>query len=259
MSNINFSDILKLSENKSITKMKILSKIAGIISKTNRKKKWEVFLRVIKITNTTKILDVGYTSIEVLGTENFLENNYPYPENITAIGVESPVEFVKRYPNIKAIQYDGKTFPFNDMEFDICWSNAVLEHVGNKQQQENFIKEAIRVSKVCFLTTPNKYFPIEVHTYTPFHFLLPKKIFDKYLHLIGKSWATGDYMNLLSRQDIIKMIENSNITDYTIIKNRFFFFTMDYIIIIKNKNAIISKYSDQISSIASNIDSRTEI
>jgi SAM-dependent methyltransferase len=259
MSNINFSDILKITGNKSKVTMKLLSKIAGIISRSNRKKKWELFLNNIKPDAGNKILDAGYTSIEYIGTENFLEKNYPYAENITAIGVESPSEFIKRYPKIKAIQYDGKTFPFLDMEFDICWSNAVLEHVGNKQQQENFIKEAVRVSKVCFLTTPNKYFPIEVHTYTPFHFLFPKKIFDKYLHLIGKAWAAGDYMNLLSMTEIKKMIENLNITDYTIIQNKFFFFTMDFIIIIKNNNAILSKYSDQIASIASNIENKSEI
>jgi len=86
------------------------------------------------------------------------------------------------------------------------------------------------VAKSGFITTPNKYFPIEVHTRTPLIHYLPKKFFDKYLYLIGKRWATGDYMNLLSFGDIKELLQEAKFSDYQIIKNRIFFSTLDFII-----------------------------
>ena len=129
--------------------------------------------------------------------------------------------------------YDGSYFPFADKEFDIAWSNAVIEHVGDYDKQVLFLSELIRTSKSIFITTPNRWFPIEVHTKLPFLHYLPKKYFDKVLGLIGKSWASGDYMNLLSIPDIKKMLKVLNVKKYTIKRNRKFFSTMDFVLIIK--------------------------
>lgn len=83
---------------------------------------------------------------------------------LTALGVNAPKVFKERYPKVKAFQYDGNAFPFGDKEFDVCWSNAVIEHVGNIDKQQFFLSEVKRVAPKAFLTTPNRLFPIEVHT-----------------------------------------------------------------------------------------------
>jgi len=70
-----------------------------------------------------------------------------------------------------------------------------------------------------------------VHTRTPLLHYLPKGIFDSYLKLIGKSWAAGTYMNLLSISDIKRLLAGAGIKDYKIIANKLLGFTMDYIII----------------------------
>jgi len=107
----------------------------------------------------------------------------------------------------------------------------VLEHVGNKKDQVMFIKEIKRVSRKAFVTTPNRYFPVEVHTRVPLLHFLPKPFFDSYLKLIGKKWATGNYMNLLSLADIKELLRLAKIKDYRIIKNKFLGFTLDFIIV----------------------------
>lgn len=205
--------------------------LAYKISAFNRGRKWKKFLTIIKPTAQAKILDVGFNETEYSETDNFLEKNYPYPQNITALGIEEPITFQKRYPQVKAVKYDGKIFPFADSEFDICWSNAVLEHVGDFESQKLFLTEIKRVAKTAFITTPNKNFPIEVHTRTPLLHFLPKPIFEAYLKLIGKKWATGDYMNLLSISDIKKLLHAVGVKKYKIIKNKLFFFTLDFVII----------------------------
>jgi SAM-dependent methyltransferase len=181
----------------------------------------------------TKILDVGFTDDDPYPGINFLERNYPYKKNITALGIEDAPTFKKNFPEVKVVLYDGDHFPFADKEFDIAWSNAVIEHVGAYKKQLFFLSELIRTSKSIFITTPNRWFPIEVHTRLPFLHYLPKKYFDKVLRLIGKGWAGGDYMYLLSINDLKKMLKELNIENYTIKKNRKFFAPMDFVLIVK--------------------------
>lgn len=206
------------------------------IAKFNRERKWKLFLSYIKITRETTTLDVGFNEEEYRDTDNFIEKNYPFPNNLTALGLWEQKKFKEKYPLVKTIKYDGKVFPFSNKEFDVCWSNAVLEHVGNMDQQIIFIKEIKRVSKTAFITTPNRYFPIEIHTRTPLLHYLPKKTFDRYLKFFGKEQKTGDYMNLLSLKKIKKILSYANIYNYKIIKNKLFlFFTLDFVIIFKSK------------------------
>jgi SAM-dependent methyltransferase len=205
--------------------------LAYRISAYNRQRKWKIFWRLIKPTAADSVLDVGFSDKEYSVTDNFLEKNYPYPEMITALGIDVPNEFTRRYPLVKAVRYDGQIFPWSGQSFDLCWSNAVLEHVGNKKDQVMFIREIKRVSRKAFVTTPNRYFPIEVHTRVPLLHFLPKPFFDSYLKLIGKKWATGDYMNLLSLTDIKELLRLAKIKDYQIIKNKFLGFTLDFIIV----------------------------
>lgn len=207
--------------------------LAQKISKFNRERKYQKFLSIFNPNSATTILDVGFTDTEFNSTDNFLEKQYRYPENITALGINKPRNFCRRYPKIKVVIYNGKDFPFRNDEFDICWSNAVLEHVGDSEAQAYFLKEIKRVAKTTFITTPNKYFPIEIHTRTPILHFLPKRILDCYLTIIGKKWATKNYMNLLSLKGITNLLSHARIHKYRILKNKFLFFTLDFVIVIE--------------------------
>ncbi len=210
--------------------------VAYKISGWNRRRKWNLFMEYMKPASETQILDVGFNNIEYSETDNFIEKHHSYPKNITALGIGEADKFRKKYPDVKAVVYDGKVFPFTDKEFDLCWSNAVVEHVGTRNDQRFFLKEISRVSDAFFITTPNRFFPIEVHTRVPLlHILLPKKWFDGILRVIGKSWATGSYMRLLSYRDIISLLKEAGITDYTIIRNRLCGFTLDFVIMVTPK------------------------
>jgi glycosyltransferase involved in cell wall biosynthesis len=198
------------------------------LSARNRKRKWKLFNENFEINKDTKIIDVGFAGKEYNVMENYLEKAYPYPENITAIGIDTPEV---KYDKIKYVKYDGSALPFSDQCFDLAWSNATWEHVGAREKQVRFVKEIKRVAKNAFLTTPNKYFPIEIHTRIPFLHWLPKKIFDWILRAVGKDWATGDYLNLLSEKDIKDIMAEAGIKKYKIIKNKLFFFTIDFVVI----------------------------
>lgn len=206
--------------------------IATKISKFNRIRKWNLFQEQIYLNKNSKILDVGFNDIEYSVVDNYLEKHYPHQSKITALGIVGKENFQKLYPKVKAVLYDGDTFPFPSKSFDFCWSNAVIEHVGCYEKQLYFIKEMSRTSKQVFFTTPNLFFPIEVHTRTPFLHFLPKNIFEKYLKFVGKSWATDNYMNLLSKKKLKNLLKDANISNYKIIRNKLLFFTLDFVIII---------------------------
>ena len=208
--------------------------IAGKISHYNRQRKWRTFTEIIRPGPDLRVLDVGFCNQETVETDNFIEKHYPYPRMLTALGTETPTIFRDRYPEVNCIQYDGTTFPFRNASFDVCWSNAVIEHVGDSAAQLRFLREISRVAQQAFITTPNKFFPIEVHTRTPLLHLLPKPVFDSYLRKIGKAWATGEYMNLLSLGDLRRLLHEAGINDFRILKNKLLGFTLDFVVVMNS-------------------------
>jgi hypothetical protein len=205
------------------------------VSGYNRRRKWQLFQDVVRPTPETTVLDVGYTDIEYTANDNYIEKHFPWRAHITALGTEEPVQFQKHYPDVPVVHYDGTTFPFEDKTFDVCWSNAVIEHVGRQENrwaaQVFFVKEIARVARTAFFTTPNKHFPVEVHTRTPLLHWLPKPIFDRYLRLTKRAWATGDYMDLLSMGDMRRILREAGIGRYRIIQNKLFGMTLDFVVV----------------------------
>jgi ubiquinone/menaquinone biosynthesis C-methylase UbiE len=104
---------------------------------------------------------------------------------------------------------DGRRLPFRDDSFDYVHSSAVLEHVGDRARQMNFIAEARRVArKGIFLTTPNRWYPVEFHTVLPIIHWLPPKIFRQILVMLGKEFFADERnLNLLSASDLRAMAE----------------------------------------------------
>ena len=151
------------------------------ISAFNRARKFNYFLERIKPLPTDSILDVGFNDVEYSDVDNYLEKHYPYQSRITALEIGGNEHFSKRYSEVKVVLYDGKIFPFEDKSFDIGWSNAVIEHVCNQDAQLLFIKELFRTCKQVYFTTPNRYFPVELHTRIPLLHWLPKPVFDSIL------------------------------------------------------------------------------
>lgn len=144
--------------------------VAARVSRFNRMRKYMYFLDRFHPTASDRILDVGFTNHEGKHDDmiNYIEKHYLYPEQITALGVDGKDVFEKRYPEVRAVLYDGRIFPFADQSFDIGWSNAVIEHVGDRSRQVLFVRELLRTCRRVYFTTPNRYFPIELHTKLPF-------------------------------------------------------------------------------------------
>ena len=172
-------------------------RLADAISLRSRRRKLALFLEVMGPTPATTVLDVGVDEVSLgdaggqsgCTTHNLLEERYPWPERLTALGLHDGARFRERYPQIAYVQGDACALPFADGAFDVVHSNAVIEHVGGRERQEAFVREALRVGRRVFVTTPNRWFPIEVHTRLPLVHWLPEGPAGRAYDLAGKSWA----------------------------------------------------------------------
>jgi SAM-dependent methyltransferase len=176
--------------------------LVDAVSLRSRRRKLALFLREMQPSADTTVLDVGADEVGFgeaggqsgCGTHNFLEELYPWPGRITAVGLQEGAGFRAAYPQVAYVQADGCALPFEDGAFDLYFSNAVIEHVGDRDRQRAFVAEALRVSRRVFLTTPNRWFPVEIHTRLPFVHWLPAPAAARAYALAGKSWAADNVL-----------------------------------------------------------------
>ena len=68
---------------------------------------------------------------------------------------------------------DALTLPFKKGEFDLVFSNSVIEHVGSKKNQKIFAEQVKKVSEKYIVQTPSFWFPLEPHSLIPFFQFIP--------------------------------------------------------------------------------------
>jgi len=170
--------------------MNLLSKLSYI----SRVKKLELFNKLFSPTPHMRILDLG-AEVNQNGNRGLqFIDFYPWKNNITAVNIapEHIASIKKYYPQIKAVVADACNIPWPDKHFDIVYSNAVIEHVGNFYKQKKMASEIRRVSKSWFVATPNRWYPFEFHLRLPFITWLPGDSYlltaraIRYNHVLGK-------------------------------------------------------------------------
>jgi 2-polyprenyl-3-methyl-5-hydroxy-6-metoxy-1,4-benzoquinol methylase len=161
---------------------------------------------------------VGVTADKTQISSNFFENIYPNPEKITAFSDQDASWMENEYKGLKFKQGTALDMPFDNNTFELVFSSAVIEHVGAENNQSRFIGECFRIAKkYVFITTPNRYYPIELHTALPFIHWLPKNTHRKILKTIGKDFfAEEANLNLLTRNGLKTLCIRNGIERYKI-------------------------------------------
>ena len=207
------------------------------LSTKSRIEKFSKFNKYFAFDHNTSILDIG---AEIRHTDKCLPeliDSYTWKNNITALNINKKhIDRVKKkYPEIKAIVGDACNLPFNDKSFDIVFSNAVIEHVGNFEKQILMAKEVMRVGKSWFITTPYHWYPFEFHLRLPLVTWLP---FQGYLsagQLIAYNHAKKRYSFFNSKHKHLRLLSMKEIKtcfpSSTIIKQQITFMPETVIIV----------------------------
>ncbi len=178
--------------------------LAVRLSGYQRRRLYERFLTECGADPDDAVLDVGVTADRSYASSNYLEQWYPYRAHLTAAGIDDDAFLEQLYPGVRFVHANGLALPFRDQAFDIVHASAVLEHVGSAANQTAFVRECCRVTrKTAFFTTPNPWFPVELHTLLPVVHWLPKSIFRAVMRKSGYSFfAEESNLNLLTSGEL---------------------------------------------------------
>ena len=178
---------------------------AGSVSNKFRRKRFKFFLDFIKeLPRPVKILDIG-------GTPDFWKQMTNQTDSlykdliITILNIEEPANFPD---SIKFIKGDARDLSaFSDKEFDVVFSNSVIEHVGEYDSQKKMADEIIRTGKKYFVQTPNYYFPFEPHFLFPLFQFFPRSLQIFLLTYFNMGW----YKKCESKDEAIAVLESVNL------------------------------------------------
>jgi hypothetical protein len=129
----------------------------------NRRRKARFALAVIERLGVESVLLVGVTgwpSPVMNRVESTIMRRVP---SAVACGIDEEASGWPRF-----VLADGRRLPFRADAFDLVYANAVIEHVGGRDDQRRFMGEVARVGRSWIVTTPNRWFPIEAHYHTFF-------------------------------------------------------------------------------------------
>jgi len=170
--------------------MIFLRKFSHEFSAWNRSQKLKFVLSFIRQHDVKSCLIVGATpDANGDGFVNLIERGIKAEiTNLVASGLEAESTGWSTW-----VQEDGRDLTFGSKSFDLVFSNAVIEHVGDQRDQIRFISEHDRVGNSWIFTTPNRLFPIESHTQILFSHM-------------RKSWRHPYVFRLLSKADLKQIL-----------------------------------------------------
>ncbi|MBZ0203065.1 MAG: class I SAM-dependent methyltransferase [Ignavibacteria bacterium] len=140
-----------------------------------RRKRFRIFLELIEsIPKPVKILDIG-------GTENFwiqMGLTDPKAAKITIVNIDEPDGGkMQDLPNMEFIKGDARDENlYKAGEFDIIFSNSVIEHINDESGQGLMAKLIRTYGRKYFVQTPARSIPIEPHFLFPYFQFLPRSI-----------------------------------------------------------------------------------
>lgn len=165
-----------------------------------RRKVFDLFMRECGPGPESRVADFGVSGHREHPAHCFFEMLYPYKDRLTVIArtAEDARWFPEQFPGVTFLEADLRKIPLPNDYFEAGICNAVVEHAGTRDQQAALVREVCRVCRRVIFTTPDKRFPIELHTFLPFLHWLPDARYRKTLRALGFGYfAEIETLNLL--------------------------------------------------------------
>ncbi|MEQ8790465.1 MAG: class I SAM-dependent methyltransferase [Pirellulaceae bacterium] len=174
----------------------------NVIFRATRGKRMRWFERTLPCDNETTILDVGGTP----GNWSYLSSR-PRVVMLNLMVTEQTAELPE---HLTYLQGDALAMTCSDGQYDIGFSNSVIEHMGTWENQRRFAEQLRRVARGLWVQTPALGFPIEPHFLAPFVHWTPKP-WRKALLRYFTPWG---WLERPSREKVEQTVEEIRLLSY---------------------------------------------
>ncbi len=193
----------------------------GALSQRLRNQRAEVFLRLVEgLPRPVRILDVGGTSAYwekrgLAGDDRF---------RITTLNLQAEAS---RFGNIESVAGDATDLGEHAGNYDVAFSNSVIEHLGTFDRQRQMADAMRGVAPALWVQTPNHWFPIEPHYYFPGWQWLPRQLRYALIQRYRFGWQGPhtDPVKARSRVDDVRLMTRAELAmlfpDAKIVPERF--------------------------------------
>jgi SAM-dependent methyltransferase len=121
----------------------------------------------------TPTLDGDGSVIDLGGTAKWWKDMNVRTRRITIINLDDTHKDEVLAAGYQFSAANACKLPYASGSFDLAFSNSVIEHVGQWEDQVAFAREMLRCGKQVYMQTPNKWFPVEPHLIALFIHWLP--------------------------------------------------------------------------------------
>jgi hypothetical protein len=194
------------------TELGAFDRIKNALAFQVRRRIFERFMRECTPGPEARVADFGVSGHRDHPVHYVFESLYPYRRQVTAIGraAEEAGWFEEAFPGLRFLEADLREIPLPDGYFDYGICNAVVEHAGMRDQQRALVSEVCRVCRCVLFTTPNKRFPLELHTWLPLLHWLPDGAYRASLRRLGLDYfAEIENLNLLDVEAFLSLFPRS--------------------------------------------------
>lgn len=148
-------------------RVKVFTGLMRPFAARSRMKRMRMFGGLMGVAEGMPVLD--------LGGQPMIWDSLPLRLDITILNLPGVAETATAsHHSIRYVEGDAcEVVGFDDKQFDIVFSNSVIEHVGPAHKQAGFAREVRRLGKAYWVQTPSKWFPIEAHCGMPFWWFYP--------------------------------------------------------------------------------------
>jgi len=189
-----------------------------------RPRRMRQFKDMLGVDDDKSILDIGGSTL-----------NWDYIDATPSVTIVNLDVDDRRDGRFRFMPGDARHLALPDNAFDIVYSNSVIEHVGDFEDQRRFARETRRLAGRYYVQTPNRWFFIEPHLIAFFGHYFSKDVCRRLLPFCSIwYWATRpsretvdaylDAINLLTVEQMRELFP-----DAEIIRERFLGFTKSII------------------------------
>lgn len=207
--------------------MNFIARFARSYSQNARARRAEVFRQLFTVGPDTKLLDLGSEAGEhiaklISGSDIVSANVY-----VADIDADAVAAGARRFGFTPVVINESGRLPFPNGYFDIVHCSSVVEHVTvpksdvwslrsgrefrdrSVEAQTAFAQEIKRVGRQYYVQTPDKWFPVESHSWLPFVGWLPRRVLIPVLRLTNAFWVkqTSPDWHLLDARQLSLLFE----------------------------------------------------